>query len=144
MQTVGSDQLIRIGDGTGDYFSRCATFAMPACAQTSSLSPPTAPLTPTAPIATSPTLIGTPPPTPTVPSTIGIGEPSVEFRAVANANDVGNREANVSAVYALRRLKSMVCGPLPSSRTNAFNKPLPSTTLSLTLKPSARHRSTVP
>ena len=46
------------------------------------------------------TLMGTPPPTPTVPSTLGIGEPRVDPRAVANASEVGNREANVSAVYA--------------------------------------------
>lgn len=49
------------------YFSCSATRAMPALAQTSSFSPPGAPETPTAPIVTLPILIGTPPPTATVP-----------------------------------------------------------------------------
>src|SRR5688572_10099913 len=39
----------------------------------------------------------------------------------------------------------MVCGPLlPSSRMNALSSPLTSMTLTLTLNPSARQRSTVP
>ena len=46
-----------------------ATLAMPALAQTSSFSPPGAPETPTPPITSLPTLIGTPPPTAT---TLGI------------------------------------------------------------------------
>ena len=40
------------------YFNWSATLSMPALAQTSSFSPPGAPETPTAPITSSPTLIG--------------------------------------------------------------------------------------
>src|SRR5262249_41566443 len=46
-------------------FRLAATLAMPALAQASSFSPPGAPETPTAPITSLPTLIGTPPPTAT-------------------------------------------------------------------------------
>ena len=64
-------------------------------------------------------------------------------RLAASPDDF-HRDAKVSAVYALRRLKSIVCGPDPSSRKNAFRRPLPSTTVTLTRKPSARQRSIVP
>src|SRR5712691_131794 len=43
------------------HFNLSAAFAIPAFAHSASLSPPGAPLTATAPIVTSPTLIGTPP-----------------------------------------------------------------------------------
>src|SRR6266700_2112647 len=43
------------------YFRSAATLSMPALAQASSLSPPGAPETPTAPIVSSPTLIGSAP-----------------------------------------------------------------------------------
>ena len=46
-------------------FRLAATLAMPALAHASSFSPPGAPETPTAPITSLPTLIGTPPPTAT-------------------------------------------------------------------------------
>src|SRR5580692_7391292 len=45
----------------GSYFSASATLSMPALAQASSLSPPGAPETPTAPIVSLPTLIGSAP-----------------------------------------------------------------------------------
>jgi len=80
------------------HFNLSTTLAMPAIAQASSLSPPTAPLTPTAPIVSLPTLIGTPPATPAVPSMLGIGDPKVDPQAFAASPDVFHREANVSAV----------------------------------------------
>jgi hypothetical protein len=43
------------------YLNLSAAFAIPALAQAASLSPPGAPLTATAPIVASPTLIGMPP-----------------------------------------------------------------------------------
>src|SRR5438128_1768643 len=43
------------------YFSLSAAFAIPSRAHAASLSPPGAPLTATAPIVDSPTLIGSPP-----------------------------------------------------------------------------------
>jgi len=70
-QTARACARRRLGTQTGGR-SHCklpATLAMPALAQTSSFSPPGAPETPTAPITSLPTLIGTPPPTAT---TLGI------------------------------------------------------------------------
>jgi hypothetical protein len=55
------------------YFNSVEILAMPASAQASSLSPPGAPLTPIAPMISSPALIGTPPAAPTVPSIAGGG-----------------------------------------------------------------------
>src|SRR5205823_5330793 len=46
---------------TAPYFNCPAALAIPAVAQAASLSPPGAPLTATAPMVASPTLIGTPP-----------------------------------------------------------------------------------
>ena len=46
---------------TSAYFSWSATLSRPACTQTSSLSPPGAPDTPTAPITSSPALTGSAP-----------------------------------------------------------------------------------
>src|ERR1700704_117031 len=50
-----------IGDGSFAYFRSAATLSMPAWAQTSSFSPPGAPEMPTAPITSSPALIGSAP-----------------------------------------------------------------------------------
>jgi hypothetical protein len=49
------------GEAPGAHFSLSAAFAIPAFAHAASLSPPGAPLTATAPMVASPTLIGTPP-----------------------------------------------------------------------------------
>src|ERR1700688_827863 len=81
-----------------DHFNSSATFEMPDITQASSLSPPTAPLTPMAPNVSLPTLIGTPPATPAVPSMLGIGDPKIDPQAFAASPDVFHREANVSAV----------------------------------------------
>src|SRR6266581_7706900 len=96
-----------------DYLSSAAILAMPAFAQASSLSPPGAPLTPIAPITWPPALIGTPPAAPVVPSMLGAGGFSAQALPVS-----AEVLLKVSAEYAFFRLKSIVCGPLPSSRTN--------------------------
>src|SRR6516164_2006300 len=56
-----------------DYFNLSATLVNAALAHAASLSPPGAPLTATAPMTWSPTLIGTPPIALIVPGTTGAG-----------------------------------------------------------------------
>ena len=110
-----------------NYFRSAAIFAMPALAQASSLSPPGAPLTPTAPITTLPALIGTPPAVPVVPSMFGAGGFSAQALPVSAVVLL-----KVSAEYAYFREKSIVWGAAPSSRKNALSRPSSSITVTVT------------
>jgi hypothetical protein len=59
--TEAASGRVHPGEAPGAHFSLSAAFAIPAFAHAASLSPPGAPLTATAPMVMSPTLIGTPP-----------------------------------------------------------------------------------
>src|SRR3989454_9949577 len=94
------------------YFNLSEALAMPAFAHAASLSPPGAPLTATAPIVASPTLIGTPPWALIVPGIFGggTGAPAGRF-----AGGPGGRLESITDV-AFMRGTSGVDGVAPSSR----------------------------
>src|SRR6202163_3740168 len=73
----------------GVYFKSEATLSMPALAQASSLSPPGAPETPTAPMVSSPTLIGSAPCAGTM--LFRYRAPAVGFFLTASANSPDGR-----------------------------------------------------
>src|SRR5438093_3992470 len=99
---------------------------MPAFAQDSSMGwPPGAPLKPTEPIASSPLIIGTPPPSGM--TSVRLRWPVTSPSAVRFAQSAEVRR-NVSAVYALRRASSRLCGDAPSPWRNTRSRPARSRT----------------
>src|SRR5438128_2518064 len=108
---------------------------MPAFAHAASLSPPGAPLTATAPIVASPTLIGTPPCALIVPGMVAGGA------AVPAGGGVAGPDGRLYSIVAVAFIfaTSVVEAVAPSSRTIAFGALRPSTTSTVTLYPSARH-----
>src|SRR5580704_309870 len=117
------------------YFSLSAALAIPALAQAASLSPPGAPLTATAPMVTSPTLIGTPPWALIVPGMVAGGA------AVPAGGGVAGPDGLLYSIVAVAFIlaTSVVAAVAPSSRIIAFGALRPSTTNTVTLYPSARH-----
>src|SRR5579862_4237659 len=117
------------GCGNQAYFNLSATLASPALAQAASLSPPGAPLTDTAPMSWSPTLIGTPPMALIVPGRTGggTGAPAGRF--------AGGPEGRPNAITLLVFIRptSTVAIVAPSSRRNAFRLSALSTTVTVTL-----------
>jgi len=117
-----------------DYFNLAAALAIPAFAHATS-PPAAAPLTATAPIVTSSTLIGTPPGALIVPGIVagGVGVPG-------GGGDLGPDGRSLRMVVVTFILAiSVVAGIAPSSRNIAFGMLRTSTTSTVTLYPSARH-----
>ena len=82
---------------------------------------------------------------PVVPSTLACGRTEQDPHALADSSERRQIATRTSRRYRpLRMLVSIVCGPVLSSRTNAFSGHPASTTVTLTRNPSARQRSTVP
>src|ERR1700683_583692 len=79
----------RVDDLGIRHFSSAATLSMPALAQASSLSPPGAPETPTAPITSSPTLMGSAPRAGTM--LVRNSAPAVGLFLTASANSPDGR-----------------------------------------------------
>src|SRR5712691_3952412 len=102
---------------------------MPALAQAASLSPPGAPLTATAPMVTSPNLIGTPPWALMVPAMVAGGA------ACPGGGGCAGPEGRLYSIVAVAFiLATSVVEPVaPSSRTMAFGVLSASTTSTVTL-----------
>ena len=101
----------------------------PALAQASSLSPPGEPETPTAPMTSSPTLIGNPPALALMPVSQSAAPGGLSFCRCANSPEEVRK---VRAVKALRWLFSSVCGEASSPRKCAMISPLRPTTATVT------------
>src|ERR1700733_13620224 len=102
--------------GFASYLNLSATFARAAFAHAASLSPPGAPLTATAPIVASPTLIGTAPCALIVPGMVAGG--AVVPGAGGCAGPDGLFWSMVEVAFILAT--SVVAAVAPSSRSNAF------------------------
>src|SRR5260370_9530147 len=111
------------------------TLVIPACAQAASLSPPGAPLTATAPMVTSPTLIGTPPCALIVPGIVAGGA------AVPAGGGVTGPDGRLYSIVAVAFIlaTSVVDAVAPSSRITPFGALRPATTSTVTFYPSAPH-----
>src|SRR6478672_11102353 len=129
------DSMYPLDNSLEPYFNLSAAFAIPALAQAASLSPPGAPLTATAPMVVSPTLIGTPPWALMVPGMVAGGA------AVPAGGGVAGPEGRLYNIVAVAFIlaTSVVDAVAPSSRIMALGALRPSTTSTVTLYPSARH-----
>src|SRR3984885_8213979 len=124
----GPSTRVRRRIGSSSYFNLSATFARAAFAHAASLSPPGAPLTPTAPIVASPTLIGTPPGALIVPGTFEGGAAWPGGRGCAGPEGRLNIMTDVAFILAT----SVVEAVAPSSRSSALGELRASTTRTVT------------
>src|SRR5713101_2186300 len=122
--TVRSSSRFFAAIAASVHFNLSAAFAIPAFAHDASLSPPGAPLTATAPIVMSLTLIGTPPWALIVPGMVAGGA------AVPAAGGVAGPEGRLYSIVAVAFIlaTSVVDAVAPSSRIIAFGALRPSTT----------------